>query len=93
MGISAVGGCAGRADDMLTVSGFIRAVLMCGEPAYRFGFSVELKTRFTKDWDIFNVRAMAAGLSPAPNDARMRFSLPSGISSFSLIFLLRDVPD
>ena len=64
-----------------------------GEPAYRFGFSVELKTRFIKDWEILNVRAMAAGLIPALNDARMRFSLPSGISSFSLIFLLRDIPD
>jgi hypothetical protein len=52
--------------------------------AYRFGFSVELRTRFTKDWDILNVRAMAAGSIPALNDARIRFALPSGISSISL---------
>jgi len=57
--------------------------------AYRFGLSFELKTRFTKDWDILNVRAMAAGLTPALNDARMRFALPSGISSIWLIFLWR----
>jgi hypothetical protein len=63
------------------------------ESLYRFGFSTELKTRFTKDWDILNVRAMAAGLIPAVNDARMRFALPSGISSISLIVLLRDAAD
>jgi hypothetical protein len=37
--------------------------------AYRFGFSVALRMRFTKDWDIRNVRAMVAGLTPARNDA------------------------
>jgi hypothetical protein len=52
-----------------------------GEVSYRLGFAVELMMRFTRDWEIPNVRAMAAGLSPAPNDARMRFAFPSGISS------------
>jgi len=36
------------------------------------------------------VRAMVAGLMPALNDARIRFALPSGISSISPIFLSRD---
>ena len=60
---------------------------------YRFGLSAKLRTRFTKDWDIRNVRAMAAGLTPALNDAMIRFALPSGISSISLIFLLRNAAD
>jgi hypothetical protein len=55
--------------------------------AYRFGFSVEFRTRLTKDWDILNVRAMAIGLIPARNDARMRFAFPSGISSTALVVL------
>src|SRR6266480_7109448 len=50
-----------------------------GRSAYHFGFSVELRTRCTTDWDIRKVRAMAAGLTPALNDARMRFAVPSGI--------------
>jgi hypothetical protein len=63
-------------------------------PVYRFGFAAEeLRTRFTKDWDIRNVRAMAAGLTPAMNDARMRFAFPSGISSIPLAFLLRPATD
>ena len=53
--------------------------------AYRIGFSVEFRTRRTKDWDILNVRAMATGLIPARNDARMRFAFPSGISSIALV--------
>jgi hypothetical protein len=53
--------------------------------SYRFGFSVEFRTRLTKDWDILNVRAMATGLMPARNDARMRFAFPSGISSIALV--------
>jgi hypothetical protein len=57
---------------------------------YRSGASPALKTRFTRDRDILNVRAMAAGFMPALNDARMRFALPSGISSISLIVLLRN---
>jgi hypothetical protein len=36
---------------------------------------------------------MAAGLIPAVNDARMKFALPSGISSISLAFLVRDTAD
>ncbi len=59
-------------------------------PSYRSGVSPALKTRFTRDRDILNVRAMAAGFMPALNDARMRFALPSGISSISLIVLLRN---
>jgi hypothetical protein len=55
--------------------------------AYRIGFSVEFRTRLTKDWDILNVRAMATGLIPARNDARMRFAFPSGISSIALVVL------
>ena len=55
--------------------------------AYRFGFSVEFRTRLTKDCDILNVRAMAIGLTPARNDARMRFAFPSGISSIALVVL------
>lgn len=58
-----------------------------GDDQPRFGFSVELKTRFTKDRESLNVRAMVAGLIPALNDARIRFALPSGISLISLIFL------
>src|SRR5262249_12853269 len=61
--------------------------------AYRFGFSVELRRRCTTDWDIRKVRAMAAGLTPALNDARMRFAVPSGILSIPLILLLRIVTD
>ena len=55
--------------------------------SYRFRFSVEFRTRLTKDWDILNVRAMATGLMPARNDARMRFAFPSGISSIALVVL------
>jgi hypothetical protein len=63
-------------------------------PVYRFGFcEEELRTRFTKDWDIRNMRAMAVGLTPAMNDARMRFAFPSGISSIPLALLLRPVTD
>jgi hypothetical protein len=36
---------------------------------------------------------MAASLTPALKDARMRFALPSGISSISLTFLLRGAAD
>jgi hypothetical protein len=39
------------------------------------------------------VRAMAAGLTPAFNDARMRFAVPSGILSIPLSLLLRIVAD
>src|SRR5215471_12228293 len=60
---------------------------------YRFGFSVALRMRFTKDWDIRNVRAMAAGLTPARNDARMRFAVPSGNSLIPLVFVLRNAAD
>jgi hypothetical protein len=70
-----------------------RQVLIGKQTGYLFGFSAELKTRFTKDWDILNVRAMEAGLIPALNDARIRFALPSGISSNSLIFLSRRAAD
>ena len=55
--------------------------------AYRFGFSVKFRTWLTKDWDILNVRAMATGLIPARNVARMRFAFPSGISSIALVVL------
>jgi hypothetical protein len=50
-----------------------------GRSAYHFAFSVELRTPCTTDWDIRKVRAMAAGLTPALNDARMRFAVPSGM--------------
>src|SRR5580704_13805789 len=60
---------------------------------YRLGFSVALRMRSTKDWDIRNVRAMAAGLTPARNDARIRFAVPSGNSSMPLVFLSRNVTD
>src|SRR5216684_2697603 len=69
------------------------AVIWLRRSAYRFGFSVEFRRRFTKDWGIRNVRAMAAGLTPALNDARMRFAFPSGISSIPLIFLSRNAAD
>src|SRR6266851_9103372 len=69
------------------------AVIWLRRSAYRFGFSVEFRRRFTKDWGIRNVRAMAAGLTPALNDARMRFAFPSGISSILLIFLSRNAAD
>jgi hypothetical protein len=39
------------------------------------------------------VRAMAAGLTPARNDARMRFAVPSGNSSIPLVFVLRNAAD
>ena len=39
------------------------------------------------------MRAMAAGLTPAFNDARMRFAIPSGILSIPLSLLLRIVAD
>jgi len=48
--------------------------------------------RFTTDGDTRNMRAMAVGLSPAPKEARMRFALPSGISSTRLSSL-RDAGD
>jgi hypothetical protein len=56
--------------------------------AYHFGFSGELRTRFTTDRDIRKVRAMSAALTPALSDARMRFAVPSGIFSIPLILLL-----
>jgi hypothetical protein len=62
------------------------------KPAYRLRFSIALRMRFTKDWDIRNVRAMVAGLTPARNDARMRFAVPSENPSISLA-LLRIAPD
>jgi hypothetical protein len=57
--------------------------------AYPFGFSAELRTRRTSDWDIREVRAIAAGLRPALNEAWMRFTFPAGTSSRPLILLLR----
>jgi len=68
---------------------------LCGgrRSAYHFGFSDELTMRFTRDWDIRKVRAMAAGLTPALNDARMRFAVPAGILSIPLTFLLRMAAD
>ena len=56
--------------------------------AYHFG---ELRTRFTTDRDIRKARAMSATFTPALNDARMRFAVPSGIFSIPLILLLRMV--
>jgi hypothetical protein len=53
----------------------------CRVYAYRFGFSVDLMTRLTRDGGTWNVRAIAAGFSPALKDARMRFAFPSGSSS------------
>src|SRR5262249_47310454 len=55
---------------------------------YRVGFAVASSTRFTTAWGIRSVRAMAAGLIPARNDARMRFSFASEISSTPLVLLL-----
>ena len=37
--------------------------------------------RRTADWDMPNVRAIAAGLTPALKDARMKFAFPCGTSS------------
>ena len=56
--------------------------------AYHFG---ELRTRFTTDRDIRKARAMSATFTPALNDARMRFAVPSGIFSIPVILLLRVV--
>ena len=61
--------------------------------AYYFGFSGELRTRFTTDRDIRKVRAMSAALTPALYDARIRFAVPSGIFSIPLSLLLRMVAD
>src|SRR5205814_7238061 len=44
-------------------------------------FSVARIMRFTCERDTPNVRAIFAGFSPAPNDARIRFAFPSGISA------------
>lgn len=44
-------------------------------------FCASRMMRFTSESDTPNVRAMVAGFSPASNDARMRFALPSGISA------------
>ena len=55
---------------------------------YHFG---EPRTRFTTDRDIRKARAMSATFTPALNDARMRFAVPSGIFSIPLILLLRMV--
>ena len=63
--------------------------LRCGQRlAYHFG---DLRTRFTSDRDIRKARAMSATFTPALNDARMRFAVPSGIFSIPLILLLRMV--
>ena len=56
--------------------------------AYHFG---EPRTRFTTDRDIRKARAMSATFTPALNDARMRFAVPSGIFSIPVILLLRVV--
>src|SRR5207248_9874970 len=50
-------------------------------PYQRLVFSALRMMRFTSESDTRNVRAMVAGFSPAANDARMRFALPSGIST------------
>jgi hypothetical protein len=73
----------------------MRARWSCPAPrsANHFNFSVELRTRCTTDRDIRKVRAMAAGLTPAFNDARMRFAVPSGILSIPVSLLLRIVAD
>ena len=44
-------------------------------------FFVGRMMRFTSESDTPNVRAMVAGFRPALNDARIRFALPSGIST------------
>jgi hypothetical protein len=63
--------------------------LRCGQRlAYYFA---DLRTRFTSDRGIRKVRAMSATFTPALNDARMRFAVPSGIFSIPLILLLRMV--
>src|SRR5215831_11009679 len=68
--------------------------LCCGQRlAYHLGFSGELRTRFTTDRDIRKVRAMSAAFTPALNDARMRFAVPSGAFSIPLILSLRMLAD
>jgi hypothetical protein len=57
--------------------------------AYHLSFSGELRTRFTTDRDIREVRAMSEAFTPALNDARMRFAVPSGIFSVPPILSLR----
>lgn len=49
-----------------------------------YGLVFDRRTRRTTDKDIPKVRAIAAGLSPALNDARIRFTWPSGIRTASL---------
>src|SRR5690348_13618523 len=56
--------------------------------AYHLGFSGELRTRFITDRDIRKVRAMSEAFTPALNDARMRFAVPSGIFSIPPILSL-----
>jgi len=68
--------------------------LCCGQRlAYHFGFSGELRMRFTTDRDIRKVWAMSAAFTPALNDARMRFAVPSGICSIPPILSLRVLAD
>jgi hypothetical protein len=61
-----------------------RIVLRPAISAYHFGLSGKFRTRFTMDRDIRKVRAMSAAVTPALNDARMRFAVPSGIFSIPL---------
>ena len=68
--------------------------LCCGQRlAYHFGFSGELRMRLTADRDIRKVRAISAAFTPALNDARMRFAVPSGICSIPPILSLRVLAD
>lgn len=52
-------------------------VNFCFVAIHRLAF--DCRTRRTSEREIPNVRAIAAGATPALNDARMRFALPSGI--------------
>jgi hypothetical protein len=70
-----------------------RIVLRPAISAYHFGLSAKFRTRLTTDRDIRKVRAMSAALTPALNDARIRFAVPSGIFSIPLGLLLRMVAD
>ena len=46
-------------------------------------FADERMMRFTVETDTPDVRAIVGAFRPAPNDARMRFAFPSGISTTS----------
>ena len=50
-----------------------------------YKLTFDCRTRRTSDKDIPKLRAMAPGLRPALNDARIRFTWPSGIRTASLL--------